>query len=209
MFVRYVFIEYFGNLMHISDTCKIFQYTQLIFLRILRVTLDVLMLHPYGVSYLPVLEFEFRNCFWVHGPLPKRQWAVAYRVLATAGKAMGSGLRVSATAHRLSSSGETQFSELKLSFWTQTQKQVYRIHIQMMLSQTCPDAGILETNSAIHQSGGSLATGRFPKTAVQNGLRRPFSHWRYMDVFPFTGIIPGRNGQKLWTVKPADWWIAL
>ena len=81
-----------------------------------------------GESYLPVFELELRNCFWVqksavagHCRKGNRQWP------ATADCLIGSGrplpIRQSAVAY-----GETQFSELKNSFWTQTQKQVYRIH---------------------------------------------------------------------------------
>ena len=83
------------------------------------------------VSYLPVLEFEFRNCFEFTATAEKVMGS-GLCVSATAGKVMGSGLHVLATAERqwavayvyrplpirrwAVAYGETQFSELKLSF---------------------------------------------------------------------------------------------
>ena len=98
-------------------------------------------------SYLPVLELEFRNCFRVHGhcrwgyrqwptaelsfrPLPVRQSAVAYshRPLPVRQSAVAYSHRPLLVRQSAVAYGETQFSELKNSFWTLTLKQAHRIH---------------------------------------------------------------------------------
>ena len=93
-----------------------------------------------GGSCAPVLELEFRNCFWVQKtefrrrPLQIALPAVAYesRPLQIALPAVANEFRKlsSAVGHRLTGSG----CELKNSFWTLTLKQVNKNHPEWLIA---------------------------------------------------------------------------